>query len=487
MLHSVFAVVASLMFVANWANAGRQSINSFQLDGTSVTLNLTQDDAASNVSATMTSSAPLSGLFRLRSQPFMGEDCSLIMTPFDLCVSDGDCDVVLNVSDATMAQASLDGITLHGYRAVIGRTMVITTLGNATPQACFSLATDGDTRALAQTAVIDSPQVQGQVVLQPISTDGSNETMVQVALRNATTSLGHNYHVHEFVVPVDGNCTATGGHFNPNSVNATTGSGYKQLCGPGENQSACEVGDLSGKGGQVDLTQPAQTHMYIDVNLPLAGDPAVSAAARSIVVHAANGTGPRIGCGNLSAVPIPVSTTPSPATTTPASAANTTIATVNTTSTTMPNSSVTSATTNSSASTQPSNTTTTPASSTSNNASTTSSTSSSTPDPITPSPPAPAPAPPTTRMSSTTPSSTGSTPFGRAAHRLSSSEGSGLLATMMTHNVIVARNVIFVACCWLTNTWSSFVAVEHCITLLLAQARTFSSTWLGLCAKRRNH
>ena len=54
------------------------------------------------------------------------------------------------------------------------------------------------------------------------------------------------YHIHEFAVPADGNCTGTGAHLDPY---ARTESPPCDASKP----ATCQLGDLSGKHGKINM------------------------------------------------------------------------------------------------------------------------------------------------------------------------------------------------------------------------------------------
>ncbi|RKP08803.1 superoxide dismutase, partial [Thamnocephalis sphaerospora] len=92
----------------------------------------------------------------------------------------------------------------------------------------------------------------------------------------------YTYHIHQKPVPETGNCTATGGHFDPfnRTSNATcTSSTLDQ----------CEVGDLSDQNGTVAAFQ------FVDPTVHLSGN--LSVLNRSVVIH--DPTGARIACASI--------------------------------------------------------------------------------------------------------------------------------------------------------------------------------------------
>ncbi|KAK3673190.1 hypothetical protein LTR78_007030 [Recurvomyces mirabilis] len=96
------------------------------------------------------------------------------------------------------------------------------------------------------------------------------------------------YHIHEFPVPANGNCSATVGHLDP------TDRGEYYPCNVGA-PATCQVGDLAGKHGNV--TMPNFVAQYTDAFLST--DPSSTAffGDKSIVIHSSNTT--RLTCANF--------------------------------------------------------------------------------------------------------------------------------------------------------------------------------------------
>ena len=110
-------------------------------------------------------------------------------------------------------------------------------------------------------------------------------------------SEGHNWHVHESPVDVNGtDCDITGPHYNPLNANVTSND-YATLCNS-TMQENCEIGDLSNKGAPFDVENSVVKQFYTDHTLPLAGD-MLYIVNRSIVIHAENRGAPRISCANI--------------------------------------------------------------------------------------------------------------------------------------------------------------------------------------------
>ncbi|KAF3080734.1 hypothetical protein TWF569_000061 [Orbilia oligospora] len=110
---------------------------------------------------------------------------------------------------------------------------------------------------------------------------------------NASQPGPYPYHVHDFLVGPNGNCTATGAHLDPYLRGEVT------AC-DADAPETCQVGDLSGKHGKASLEAAKGTWCtsYVDKYLSLnSDDEAFIGNERSIVFHNVNKT--RIGCGNI--------------------------------------------------------------------------------------------------------------------------------------------------------------------------------------------
>lgn len=97
------------------------------------------------------------------------------------------------------------------------------------------------------------------------------------------------YHIHEKIVPVNGTCADTLGHFNP----------YNGVYVPASNKTVTsaerEVGDLSGKHGSINGTSLYTS--YYDPYLSLNPNDKAFIGNLSVVVHFANSS--RYACANL--------------------------------------------------------------------------------------------------------------------------------------------------------------------------------------------
>ena len=91
---------------------------------------------------------------------------------------------------------------------------------------------------------------------------------------------------HELPVPASGDCSGTGAHLDPYG---RTESPPCDIASP----ATCQLGDLSGKHGNITTTTNFQTFSTQPGALSFFGN-------RSVVVH--NSAGARINCGNFTNV-----------------------------------------------------------------------------------------------------------------------------------------------------------------------------------------
>ncbi|KAJ6257237.1 Cell surface Cu-only superoxide dismutase [Drechslerella dactyloides] len=117
------------------------------------------------------------------------------------------------------------------------------------------------------------------------SDDPFAEMQMQMHIRTCKRMNEH------FVVGPNGNCSATGAHLDPFLRNDTV------KCDAGAPET-CQVGDLSGKHGDIPAGVYDYCTSYVDKYLSLVpGNVAFIGNSRSVVIHNINLT--RIGCGNI--------------------------------------------------------------------------------------------------------------------------------------------------------------------------------------------
>jgi len=198
-------------------------------------------------------------------------------------------------SATVMAAFNDTNLDLYGVRSVVGRSIVI----HRQTGERYACATIAPILPVYKLKANFTGALEGSILLMQPKYDKQSETVVSVSLKPSAASAvqqstSHNYHVH--VNPINASapdrCASAGGHWNP--TEATAG-----LCqGTTSRPPLCEIGDLSGKHGQLNLPSEASAGIvYSDTSLPLSGSWSIS--GRSIVVHAANGGGARLDCASL--------------------------------------------------------------------------------------------------------------------------------------------------------------------------------------------
>lgn len=152
----------------------------------------------------------------------------------------------------------------------------------------------------AAVEVTDSPS--NSIARAELST-GDIEGIIEFTVPNKTVFVNFDivglpegkgpfiYHIHQYPVPQDGNCTGTGGHLNP--FNGTTTCNSTDI-------STCQVGDLSGKHGSIASDLTCFEAKYYDPYLSLNPDDVAYFGNLSVVVHDASEA--RIACANITLV-----------------------------------------------------------------------------------------------------------------------------------------------------------------------------------------
>eukprot|EP01063_Lacrimia_lanifica_P008742 TRINITY_DN1578_c0_g1_i7.p1 TRINITY_DN1578_c0_g1~~TRINITY_DN1578_c0_g1_i7.p1 ORF type:complete len:672 (+),score=181.84 TRINITY_DN1578_c0_g1_i7:45-2060(+) len=184
------------------------------------------------------------------------------------------------------------GLTLFGATSVVGRSVLIHA-ADGSRWVCASILEHGVTYKEVTTTF--SGAVSGTVTFGQDASDPAAETWAVVRLSSSPPSTGHKWHVHENPLAAAGDCVSAGGHYNPTGAAGGAGVAGTYLCSPTA-LGGCEVGDLSGKHGSLDV--PGQ-YLFTDGSLPLSGPNSVD--GRSIVIHGTDGG--RLTCADVKAAP----------------------------------------------------------------------------------------------------------------------------------------------------------------------------------------
>jgi len=128
---------------------------------------------------------------------------------------------------------------------------------------------------------ISASSYSGGGILMTLNLNGGSPTAIQGG--------PFSYHIHQYAVPSNGSCDATGAHLDP------TNRGDSTPCDSTKPET-CQVGDLSGKHS-VCANLPGCTKNFTDAYLSLTpGNPAYI-GDKSFVIHFANKT--RLACANF--------------------------------------------------------------------------------------------------------------------------------------------------------------------------------------------
>ena len=194
---------------------------------------------------------------------------------------------------------------LFGKNTIIGRSLVIHKDSDGSRWICASIWPSDDIPMTTAYARFTYPVI-GYIVLRQPKDMWFAETQVYVELSYAngypSKTTNHSWHVHETSIGDDmmsqtGRCKSVGPHYNPYSVYLS--GDYISMCNS-YNQFRCEVGDLSGKHGKLEIgsdTAGKMKYFFSDMQLPLSGSQSV--VGKSIVIHDANAGGGRLSCGNV--------------------------------------------------------------------------------------------------------------------------------------------------------------------------------------------
>ncbi|KAK3495669.1 superoxide dismutase [Neurospora crassa] len=130
--------------------------------------------------------------------------------------------------------------------------------------------------------------IKGKVVAK--SGDGGVGVQFNVEVSGLPEGGPFTYHIHAKPVPENGNCTATGAHFDP------TERGEDPACDKSKPET-CQIGDLAGKHGAIPAGNTTFSASYVDKYASLVEGSDAYFLDRSIVFHFPNKT--RITCANF--------------------------------------------------------------------------------------------------------------------------------------------------------------------------------------------
>ncbi|XP_067951286.1 uncharacterized protein [Watersipora subatra] len=207
---------------------------------------------------------------------------------------------MLNGLKSYRLQAQDSNLPLSGPYSSVGRSVVIHDPVNrwkCTNTVWDTVAMNG---SLIQGYSKFTGDVQGHIQLsQVVTADGESDVSIEMMLwhrHSNTETRNHNWHIHEYSI-AGTDCSTAGLHYNPFDVDISTQT-YKTDCDL-ETPRKCEVGDLAGKLGQINIGTKDNPTRYVfnDNFLSLRGKFAV--LAKSLVIHAKDSGAARIACQDI--------------------------------------------------------------------------------------------------------------------------------------------------------------------------------------------
>ena len=124
--------------------------------------------------------------------------------------------------------------------------------------------------------------IEGTIKFEPAK---NGTVLISIDLEGLPSSGGpFPFHIHEKAVPESGNCTATGGHFNPYNGSMTATA-----------PAAKEVGDIAGR--HFNITGETFSAEIDDNYISLNPDSKAYIGGLSVVIHSSNNS--RLTCANL--------------------------------------------------------------------------------------------------------------------------------------------------------------------------------------------
>lgn len=207
-------------------------------------------------------------------------------------------------------------LQLFGSTSIMGRSIIIHKKEKNARWFCGSIRwgySPAEARQVSAIASFHNPQgyAWGYVRMrQLIYTDGSfGETFLEVNLRhpgnnNRNITRRHNWSVYVNPVGVDAGvkffqsrCVAAGYRWNPFLIHLAFPNDkdyYERECRP-EFPLRCDVGDLSGRLGPIDVGD--KRYVFVDQNLPLTGPHGIM--NKAIIIHNENARVERFACANI--------------------------------------------------------------------------------------------------------------------------------------------------------------------------------------------
>jgi len=172
------------------------------------------------------------------------------------------------------------------YKSVIAAALLVGAVSADTGKLGDAAPINDNPVGVSYTATLHGGAVEGHV--KAVSKNGKGVDF-EVYIKSVTGSLSPaGYHIHD--APVSGDCGTTLAHLDPYQ------RGASPACDATKPET-CEVGDLAGKHGKIDVVP--YTKAYNDLYASLKPGIGAFFGNRSIVIHAGDEAKTRIACANF--------------------------------------------------------------------------------------------------------------------------------------------------------------------------------------------
>ncbi|CAB4012783.1 Superoxide dismutase [Cu-Zn] 1 [Paramuricea clavata] len=196
-------------------------------------------------------------------------------------------------------------LPLFGGNSILFRSMVLH-YNNGSRWVCSNINPKNAEFRFKVKAEFIGPDFNGDIIMEQASFvkthAASHITTFFLNLNYMNNSnvetLSHKWHVHDQDIvkdqmsPMDERCNSAKGHYNPYKVSLE--ANYSSTCGP-KNLLRCELGDTSSKVGKYNIG--GGKNRFTESENYFAGLNTI--LGRSIVVHAKDSGGHRVGCANM--------------------------------------------------------------------------------------------------------------------------------------------------------------------------------------------
>ena len=192
-------------------------------------------------------------------------------------------------------------LPLYGVYSIVGHSVVIHRNDNSR-WVCANIEYPSDVNVAYspfRTVFAGGVNLVGDIFfIEPYSPLNLTTVFVQLSyISGPVNSTSHEWHVHNNAIGSDGKCSDAGPHYNPRGI--STEDRRYLLCNP-SNQTACEIGDLTGKSSQLSFTNGHSVLFYTDINLPVRINGLnETILGRSVVIHHEALSSVQIACANL--------------------------------------------------------------------------------------------------------------------------------------------------------------------------------------------